>query len=174
MRPLFLAAAFLLLLAGCEKHDPEFFDGPGKRPVYVGLDELRDVRSEAPRPIGLSGPIFLRDTLLFLLEQGRGIHVFNIRDSTNTVDLVFLKIPAVTDFTLNDHLLYADSWRDLVVIDITDLQEIKEVSRLTDVLNPVLYPPLYDGIFECIDESRGAVIGWEDAELEDARCRTVN
>lgn len=170
--PLF--ACMLLLLASCNKEEQNFYDGPGKRPVYVPLSELRDIRNEPPRPIQLSGTIFLQDTLFFILEQRKGIHVFNIKDSLNTVNLAFFKIPAITDFIISGHLLYADSWKDLVVIDISNLQQIQETARITDALSPVLYPPLYNGSFECVDESKGAVIDWEDATLEDAKCITTN
>lgn len=162
----------LLLLGSCVKDERYFYDGLGKRPVYVPASELRDIRNEAPQPIQLSGTIYLRDSLLFLLEQRKGIHVFNIQDTLNTINLAFFKIPAVTDFTLSGNLLYADSWKDLVVIDISDLQQIQVVDRILGVISPSLVPPLYNGIFECVDESKGAILGWEDATLTNAKCVT--
>jgi len=165
-------ALSLSLFIACVKTERQFYDGFGKKPVYVPLSALKDIRSEAPQAIGQSGTIYLQDTLLFLLEQGKGIHVFNIKDSLNTINLAFFKIPAITDFVINGTLLYADSWRDLVAIDISDLQQIRETERIVDVINPALYPPLYNGIFECVEDAKGAVIGWEDAELENVRCFT--
>jgi len=164
----------LCLLVACEKSERDFYSGLGKKPVYVPLSELLDVRNEPPRPIELSGTIFLRDSLLFLLEQGKGIHVFNLQDTLNTINLAFFKIPAITDFIVAGDVLYADSWRDLVVINISNLHQIQETDRIRDVINPALYPPLYNGIFECVDESKGAVIEWQDATLEDAKCMTTN
>lgn len=166
--------AILCLLASCEKEERTFYNGIGKRPVYIPVSELRDIRNEPPQPIQLSGTIFLQDTLFFMLEQRKGIHVFNIKDSLNTVNLAFFKIPAITDFTITDNTIYADSWKDLIVIDISNVQAIKEIARITDVINPALYPPLYNGFFECVDESKGAIIDWEDATLENARCITTN
>ncbi len=163
----------LLLLGGCDKEKQNFYTGLGKKPVYASFGDLRDIRNEPPRPIGLSGTIFLQDTLFFLLEQGKGIHVFNIKDSLNTVNLAFFKIPAVTDFVIIGHILYADSWKDLVVIDISNLHQIQETDRIVGAINPSLFPPLYGGIFECVDESKGAVVAWEDAELEGAKCVTT-
>jgi len=160
----------LCLFGSCKKEEQDFFDGLGKKPVYAPLSELRDIRNEPPQPIQLSGTIFLQDTLLFLLEQGKGIHVFNIKDSLNTINLAFFKILAVTDFVVADQVLYADSWKDLVVIDISDLHHIQETDRIVNIINPLLYPPLYNGYFECVDESSGAVIQWEDAVLENAQC----
>jgi hypothetical protein len=96
-----------------------------------------------------------------------------VKDSSNVVALTFFKIPAVTDFSISGNRLYADSWKDLVTIDISDLYHIGLLNRQKDVFDPLLYPPLY-GVFECVDESKGAVIDWEDAELENADCYTTN
>lgn len=164
----------MALCASCTKTEREFYDGQGKKPVYLPLSELHDVKNEPPTPIGLSGTLFLRDTLLFILEQRKGIHVFNIKDSLNTLNLAFFKIPAITDFVISGNLLYADSWKDLVIIDISNLHQIQVTDRIVDVISPVLYPPLFNGIYECVDESKGAVINWEDALLEDAKCVTIN
>ncbi len=172
------ACAFILLCClqwtACVKREPETFSGMGKRPVYVPVSALYDVRNLPPQPVEQSGTIFLQDTLFFMLEQKKGIHVFNVKDSLHITSLTFLQIPAVTDFTIAGKRLYADSWRDLLTIDISDLYQIKVLDRQSDVFSPLLYPPLYDGIFECVDESKGAVIGWEDIFLDDARCSTVN
>jgi len=171
---IYLFVPCMILWASCTKTEREFYNGQGKKPVYLPLSELLDVKNEPPTPIELSGTLFLRDSLLFILEQRKGIHVFNIKDSLNTINLAFFKIPAITDFVISGNLVYADSWKDLVVIDISDLHQIQVKERIMDVINPVLYPPLFNGIFECVDESKGAVIDWEDALLEDAKCVTIN
>ena len=170
----FSCCMLLFVFGGCVKEERAFYDGFGKKPVYIPLDALRDIRNEPPQGIQVSGTIFLKDTLLFILEQRKGIHVFNLKDSLNTVNLTFLKIPAITDFVVSGNLIYADSWKDLVVIDIGNLLQISEESRIEGVISPALYPPLYDGIFECVDESKGAVVDWEDATLENAKCVTIN
>jgi hypothetical protein len=57
-----------------------------------------------------------------------------------------------------------------VVIDISQLLQIRETDRISNILNPALFPPQYQGIFECVDPEKGAVIGWEDAVLENVQC----
>lgn len=160
------------LLSSCDKEPRSFYSGVGKKPIYAPLSALRDIRNEAPQPIGQSGTIFLRDSLLFLLDLGKGIHVYDIRDSLNTVNLTFFKIPAVTDFILSGSVLYADCWTDLVAIDISDLFQIRETNRISNVLTPPMYPPQFRGPFECVDETKGALIGWEDAVLDNVKCHS--
>ena len=174
IKPLVYLCLMVIYLNACDKPELDLYDGPGKKPVCLPADRLGDIRSEAPQSIAASGTIFLRDTLLFMLEQYKGIHVFSLKDSIQTVNLAFIKIPAITDFTLSDHYIYADSWKDIVVVDISNLYQAHETSRLRDLLNPSMFPPLYDGYFECVDESKGAIIGWEDAVLTNAKCVTLN
>lgn len=168
-----LSILLALSLAACDKEELSTFSGSGKRPVYLPLSALDDVKNLPPQPVGLTGPIFLRDTLFFMLEQKKGIHVFNVKDSANVTALTFFQIPAVTDFSIAGNRLYADSWRDLLTLDISNLYDIRLLDRQKDVFSPLLFPPLYSGFFECVDESKGAVVGWEDAFLDDARCSTI-
>ncbi len=162
-----------LLSTGCrpESHSPRA--GVGMRPIYVDLLELENIENLPPQSIENSGTIVLLDTLFFMLEQGKGIHVYSINDPANAVGITFIKIPAVTAFTVNNNRLYADSWRDLVTIDLRNLLAIQVLSRQRGVFDPLLYPPLFNGIFECVDESKGAVAGWEESNLAAANCRTL-
>ena len=170
-----IAALFLLvlLLSACTEKEPLGFNGAGKRPVYLPESEINDISNLPPQPVQQSGTIFLLDTLFFMVESRKGIHVYNVKDSANVQELTFLQIPAVTDFSISGNRLYADSWRDLVTIDISDLFNIRLTDRQRNVFEPLLFPPQYNGFFECVDVSRGAVVGWEDAQLENALCQIV-
>lgn len=169
-----LTGTILLNFAACDKTEPIFYNGLGKVPIYVPLDSLDNIYNLPPQTVTSSGPIFWKDSLFFMLEDRQGIHVFVLRDSSNSEAVTFLKIPAISDFTISGNRLYADSWRDLVTIDISDILQIKMLSRNKNVVQPQLYPLLYSGVFECIDESRGAVVGWVDSLLTNAQCITVN
>jgi hypothetical protein len=109
-----------------------------------------------------------------MLEQKKGIHVFSLSDSSNPVNLTFFNIPAINDFTFNNNIIYADSWTDLLTIDITNLYNINLLKREQNVFTPLLSPPLYNGAFECADISKGAIISWIDADLKNARCEIFN
>jgi hypothetical protein len=171
---IFITCLALLFLSSCQKEQYYRIQDNvmGKMPLYTALSDLKDIRSMPARPIVQTGTIFLQDTLFFVLEFKEGIHVFNFVDTANTEAVAFLKIPAITDFSVSGQRIYADTWRDLVTIDISDLQNIQEVNRATDVFDPILYPPLYNGYFECVDETKGAVIGWRDTTLIAPLCNT--
>jgi len=169
----FCLLAVSILCSACVKEEAPYLSGLGKRPVYASLAELRDIRNLPQQPVEASGGIFLLDTLFFMIEQRKGIHVFNVADPANPVYLTFWRIPAIGDFTIAGNRLYADSWRDLITIDISNILNIREIDRQENAFAPLLFPPQYNGIFECVDESKGAVVGWEDAFLDKALCRTI-
>ncbi len=170
-----LAVVFALGAWSCEfARELDFFTGQGMKPVYVPLSALNDIRNLPPQPIQQSGSILLRDTLFFMLEQRRGIHLFSIADTLNPVALTFWKIPAVTSFAISGDRLFADNWRDLVTIDISNIYSIRLVDRQANAFEPLLFPPNYNGPFECVDESKGAVAGWEEAQIFEAKCRAIN
>jgi len=164
---------FLLLLGACRKEYP-LYSGPGKKPVYISDAELNDVKNLPPQPIENTGVIFLKDPLLFMVEQFKGIHVIELSDTTNPVNLTFFNIPAVTDFSISGNTLYADNGPNLISIDITNIYQIQVLGISPGVFQPVLYPTLYNGFFECADPAKGNIVGWEDTELENAACNTTN
>jgi len=163
-----LASAFF----ACKKEYP-FYNGEGKKPVYITKAELSDIRNLPPQPTQRTGTIFLLDTLFFMLEQKTGIHIINLSDSSQPVKLTFIKIPAVNDFTVNGNFLYADNGPNLVTIDISNLYELKVLNVQEQVFQPILFPPLYRGFFECADTSKGILFDWVDTNLKDARCNVL-
>lgn len=170
---LYLPLIFLLTFSAC-KREFQGYSGTGKVPVYVSITELSNISSQSPQAVERSGPIFLIGDHFFMTEIGKGIHVFDISDDQQENSLVFIKIPAITDFTIDGDYLYADSWRDLVTIDISDIYNVVLLSRIEGVIDPFLYPQLFNGPFECVDESKGAVVEWIEAEVEDVLCHTIN
>lgn len=164
----------ILFITACEKRPLNLYEGEGLKPEYISLDELYNIQNLPEQPVNQSGPIFLKDDLFFMLETRKGIHVYDVSDPEFPSYLTFFSIPAIGDFSIFDNRLYADSWRDLVTVDISDIFNIVEINRQQGIFTPLLYPPLYNGHFECIDETKGAVAGWEETWLTDARCRTIN
>lgn len=159
----------VVFLFGC-KEDFGFYQGQGKRPLYLDFSELGDIKSMPPRAVQEAGVIYMQDSLLFMVEQYQGIHVFNVADTANPQNLVFVQIPAVTDFTLNNTLLIADNGPNMATINIADIYNVKVLSVTPGVFQPVHRPPMFMGPFECVDNGKGVVVGWEDIWLDKANC----
>lgn len=131
-------------------------------PIYITYEELRSsVQSETSRNLENPGKIYFYNNYLFINEYLDGIHVIDNFDPSSPQNIAFINIPGNVDISIKDDILYADSYVDLVAIDISDITSIAEVNRLEDVF-PYILPP-YDENYRVdeIDYEKGVVVDWE-------------
>lgn len=142
----------------------------GLRPVYS--TDWKKISSSAPRPIGQLGKIYYKDQTIYVTEFLHGVHVIDNIDPANPTPVRFLEIPGCRDVAIRGNLMYADNATDLVVLDISDLQDIKVVNRVEGLYSTEdqAFPQSYEGFFECVDPSKGVVLGWETAQLNNPQC----
>lgn len=137
-------------------------------PVYTTFDELRSsVALTGPVEIESPGKIFFKNNYLFINEPNKGIHVINNRDPSNPVNEAFVKVPGSFDLAVKDNYLYTDSYIDLVIIDISDLDNIEEAGRVENVFSN------YNSYGFYATEQQGVVTGWQEAinsEVSTADC----
>ena len=132
-------------------------------PVYVELSDVRRVETQAPREIAEPGKIYLHHNLILINEVEEGIHVLDNSDPENPVNLAFIAIPGNHDLLVREDetgtVLYADSYIDLVALDLStiggNLEEVKVLKRIEDVFKG-LYPEPEDGRL---------LVGYEEGEL---------
>lgn len=99
-------------------------------PVQIALTDLRQaVASGAPRPLNEPGKLYIKDQYLFIVEVKKGIHVFDNSNPALPKAISFLSIPGNVDVAVRDNILYADSYIDLVALDISNPAAIREVGR---------------------------------------------
>lgn len=151
-------------LASClDEYTEEFM---ANKPVYLSFEELRSsVKSSESRPLEDPGKIYFKDGYLFINEKFEGVHIIDNQDPENPENIGFIEIPGNVDIAIKDDILYADSYIDLVAIDISDIHVPKEVSRVEKVL-PYTLPP-YDEEYRVadIDEEKGVVVAWEITKI---------
>lgn len=101
-------------------------------PVYVTADEFRtdEVKTTPAQKLENPGKMSFYNNYLFINEQGRGIHVYDISDDTNPVEVTFYAILGNFDMSIRNNILYADNVIDLIGIDISDIQNPTLVSRV--------------------------------------------
>lgn len=128
-------------------------------PVYATSAEVKAaVKLEPPKVIEHPGKIYFKDGFLFITEKDKGIHIIDNRNPRNPVTLSFLAIPGTIDLAIRGNYLYADSFVDLAVFDVSDIQNIKEVSRLEGVFNNVSWMGMSSAT------SRGIITNWAAVE----------
>ena len=131
-------------------------------PVYMSYSDLRSaVKMTLPCQINNPGKIYFKDNYLFVNEKMRGVHVFDVSNPKNPQNKGFIMIPGNIDIAIKDNVLYADSYIDLVSIDVSDFSKIKELGRVEKAFAYTL--PTYDTNYPIagIDETKGVVTGWE-------------
>ncbi|HEY4788676.1 MAG TPA: hypothetical protein VIH57_21645 [Bacteroidales bacterium] len=135
-------------------------------PVYMSYTDLRQaVKSTESATLEKPGKIYFKDHYIYINEYFKGVHVIDNTNPASPKEKKFIEIPGNVDIAIKDNTLYADSYVDLVAIDISNLANVREVHRIKDVFsyaipeNPVNY---YD---EWPDATKGVVLRWEVKEV---------
>ncbi len=131
-------------------------------PVYMSWEELRtSVKMTEACDLVNPGKIYFKDGYIFINEELKGIHIINNQNPSNPQNIGFLEIPGNVDIAVKDNILYADSYVDLVAIDISDINNLQEVKRIEEVF-PYTTPPFDENYRVAeVDEEKGVVIEWE-------------
>ena len=100
-------------------------------PEILSLEEVRSAVSiDPPAVISNRGKIYLLGNFLFLNDPGEGIHIIDNSDPSNPKKLRFINIPGNYDMAGKGKYLYADSYMDMLVFDISDVDNIQLTKRV--------------------------------------------
>lgn len=171
--PLIILASSVLLaaLAACTvtgTYNVDYY-----RPVYLSLEELRaEIKGYGATEIAESGKIYVDGNFIYINDKNKGIHVIDNMNPSSPGKVAWIPIPGNTDMVVQNGFLYANSYTDCVTLDVSDYNDISEVSRIEDIF-PISQwmngssPGVYDSIeFLPVNKSKGIVIGWEYSHTE--------
>ncbi len=128
-------------------------------PVYASLEVVRaGFKITGPGELKKTGKIYLYEQYLFINEPGEGVHIIDNSDNQNPVIKKFISIPGNFDIAVKGNVLYADSYLDLLAIDISDLENIRLLNRLQNVF------PNYNTQFGFTAEPGMVIAGWDEKE----------
>ena len=159
--PILTIFAFtVIFISSCE--DSTFREYKGYAPVYMTYDDLRAaVTTKQNIDLENPGKIYYKDNFIFIVEELKGIHVFDNTNPASPVKKTFINLPGVVDISISGNFLYADSFVDLVILDVENIDNIKEAGRVKDIL-PYTVPPVEEDFpMAYVDEDRGVVIDWD-------------
>ena len=129
------------------------------RPVYTTTETLRNAVAVMPaKTVTGTGKLFAHDGYLFLNQPGEGIHIIDNTDPSNPSTISFINIPGNFDLAAKGDILYADSYIDLLALDINDPLNVQVVKRVENVF------PLYNSYGYYMDEQLGVVTSWVEEE----------
>ncbi len=103
--------------------------------VFVTPDEYRQasVDFEEPREMEEPGKIYFYNDLILINEIRKGIHWIDNTDPNNPIQLGFLPISGNHDMAIQNDVLYADGYTDLLLIDISNQNDPRLIDRREDV-----------------------------------------
>ncbi|UJH90919.1 hypothetical protein LZ575_19825 [Antarcticibacterium sp. 1MA-6-2] len=116
-------------------------------PVKMSMADFRaQVKVEEPKEIEQSGKIYVFGNYIFINDDMKGILVI---DNTyfSPQKVAYIKIPQNTDMAVKGNILFANSGKDLVSFDISNIQDIQVKERLDNVFESQHYPTLPEGVF---------------------------
>ncbi|SHG24686.1 LVIVD repeat-containing protein [Salegentibacter echinorum] len=131
-----LTVLFLLafLSISCEKESEEGDYYNVAIPVVKSIQDFRGmVRISEPRSIEQAGKIYSYQDYVFINDAEKGVHIIDNSDHLAPQKVKFLEIPMNTDVAIKDDMLFANSAMDLVVFDLSDINNIKQKERIKDV-----------------------------------------
>lgn len=162
-----LTVLCLLILAGCSPNDRTYrlVSYTVGKPITISFAELRaSIEVQEPQPVVESGKMYRYGDYIFVNENNEGIHVIKGLDEERLQKVKFIKIPGNKDISVRDGFLYADSYVDLVVFDISDINNIQLVNTLENVF-PNFYFNFIDGAdwfdYAGVNFENEIIIDWE-------------
>ncbi|MDW8301078.1 MAG: hypothetical protein RML38_01340, partial [Bacteroidia bacterium] len=159
------------------------FEVEGYKPIYVSYEELnKPISTQNSTGLKNPGKIYYYNKYILVSDGGRGIHIIDNTNPANPILKTFIKVPANRDMAIKNNYLYADSYTDLVVIDISDMNNIREVDRIKNafpnaasenLLPQKDFPDPQTGFtyFECPDKNKGVIVGWQRTKLKNPKCK---
>ena len=166
-----------LLLFSCERT-------PGSKPemreawvpVYTtNTTAIKTITAGSARSTVNAGKIYTIGNLIYQVEQDSGIHVINYSNPSAPQKIGFIRSFLCKEVSVKNGLIYTNNFSDLVVIDASNINNVREVARTADVFPDLAlqYPPkpINSSIiyFECPDPKKGIIIGWQMKTIDYAK-----
>jgi len=91
--------------------------------LYAHPDDFRIEPSFIDeRKLEIPGKIYYYNEMIMINERYEGIHIYDNSDPSAPESLGFLAIPGNLDVAIKNDIMYADSYVDLLTIDVSDLR----------------------------------------------------
>ncbi len=170
--PFLLLLVAIVTLVSCDDDGP-YDDYLVARPIVMDAIAFKAeaIAITEPVPIESSGKIYAYKNYIFVNDVNKGFHVLNNQDPTDPKRIAFIKLEGNNDISIKDDKLYADSYGDLVIFDISNINDIQLSARVVNAIynNGVWsvdtvvaeYPvaDIYD--YGNVDYDKDIIIGWE-------------
>lgn len=164
MKKNLVALSLLAVVCSMTLNSYDIYMPTNYEPILLSRDDLKkSISIQDSREIITPGKIYLYSNKIFIVDNYKGIHVFDNTDNTQPKAIGFIYAPGCIDVAIKDNVLYLDNAVDLVAINIAAYPDISIADRVADVF-PEPCPPDYDYIpFEYRDKNRPkntVIVNW--------------
>jgi len=136
------------------------------KPIYLSYEDMRNsVKSVSGTDMKQTGKIYFYNNYIFINEYLKGIHIIDNTEPSNPQNIKFIEIPGNIDMAVKNNFLYVDSYVDLIVLNISDINNIFEVNRIKDIFDYQIPTYDYDYPLAHIDRDAGVIIGYSIEEV---------
>jgi hypothetical protein len=183
---------FSVFILSCESEETKKEQVKFAVPKLKSLAAIRNnVYVSSAKQTKSDGKIYVAENFLFYIAKEQGVHIFNNMNPSVPQNSAFINIEGVHDISVKGNYLFADNFFDLLVFDISNIQNITLVKTVENVISfsPV-YPidaqyydytvgPVGDEIitgfsFEMRDKPEGQEVIWAEDALATFNSSTGN
>jgi len=159
-RILFLLTILGLALTSCE--DKRLQTYLANVPVYMSYEDLRSsFEVSGEQALEKPGKIYFKDNYMYINEYQKGIHVVDLSNPENPQKKAFIQIPGNVDISIRNDVLYAESYVDLLLIDVSNPAQPLFIKRIEDMFEYAIPSYDYDYPVDEIDQEKGVIITFE-------------
>jgi hypothetical protein len=106
----------------------------GWEPSSFSMQEVIDsIKTETPQTLQNPGKIYFKGNYIYVNEVKKGVHVIDNSNPALPKNVAFIRIPGNYDIAIRNNTLYADSYIDLVALDISNPQNVTIQKRVEKV-----------------------------------------
>ncbi len=126
-----------ILFISCQDEATTTYTYRAMVPVYLQMSDVRarTIIIEPGQELENPGKIYIYGDYLLINEPNEGIHILDNSNPASPRNLNFIPIEGNVDLAVNNNMLYADNYVDLLVFDISNIRSIRLVERVKDVFN---------------------------------------
>ncbi|WP_335973969.1 hypothetical protein [Gaetbulibacter jejuensis] len=160
-----LCLLLVFVLWSCNDDDIQYETVNVAIPQVMSKAEFRNSVEILPsQTIDEAGKIYVYQDYIFVNDEFKGVHIIDNSNPASPQQISSIKIPGNVDISIKDNYLFADSSIDLLVFDISNINNIQIVERLEDVFSYYNYQiPVGTDVAEFGDYNpeNDVIVGWE-------------
>jgi hypothetical protein len=152
-----------LFLSSCQDKCRQVRTYRTTKQKVISLKTLESAVANSTAELVNPGKIYIKDNYLFINEIKKGIHVIDNSNPASPKFVSFINIPGNVDMAVVDDIMYADSYSDMVVINISNPEKISVVNRVKKVFTN----GIIDGVSWYYDEQNKQIVDYDWVNVTD-------